>query len=194
MKKYIIYSLILLSAALLAGCEPLKKGYGIDNPEQYSRIYLDAAYRGLKTYTLTDNAQPIEIGVYANYAGVLALESDVAVTIAPDFSMVARYNAENHTAFKPLHQSCFTLTRNTAVIAAGTTISSDKAVLSVDPRKFLDNDLYLLPLRIVSVSDPSLPVNPELEVLYLAISCTADKVSYTTDPLLDFSISPSENW
>jgi len=194
MKKFTLYSLVLLAVAVMAACQPLKRGYGIDAPEQYSRVYLAAAYGGMKEIPLTDDAKPTEIGIYANYSGLVSLASDLVVTVAPDFSMVARYNQENHTAYKPLHQSCFSLVRDQAVIGAGTTLSENKAILSIDPRKFLDNEVYLLPLRIVSVSDASLQVNTGLEVLYLGISCTADKVTYTTDPLLDFMISPTVNW
>ena len=194
MKKFTFYSLVLLAVAVMGACQPLKRGYGIDDPEQFSRVYLAAAYGGMKEFYLTDNAKPVEIGIYANYSGLVPLESDLVVTVAPDFSMVAHYNQENNTSYKPLHQSCFSLVRNQAVIGARTTISENTALLSVDPRKFIDNEIYLLPLRIVSVSGPSLQVNTSLEVLYLGISCTADKVSYTTDPLLDFVISPAVNW
>ena len=191
MKKIALYLLVMMP--LLGACKAVKDGYGIANPEQYSRIYLAAAYNGMQQFGFAA-PKPAEIKVYANYSGVLDLAADVSVTMTADLSLVAKYNSEHSTSFKTIPTSCFSMGNSTSLIPAGATTASEPAVVNIVTTAFQDDALYLLPIRITSVSDPSLTVNSELETLYLGIACTASSLYVTSNPLLDYTVSSTENW
>lgn len=193
MKKYTLYLMLLMLLPFFGACKALKEGYGIDNPGQYSRVYLAAAYQGLQRFEL-EAPKTAEVKVYANYSGVLKLNADLSVGMAVDLSRVARYNSENGTSFKPIPTDCFRLTDNVSVIPAGTTISAAPVVVSIITTAFQDDQTYLMPVRLTTVSDASISINPALETLYFGISCKAGALYVTTSPLNDYSLSGTENW
>lgn len=191
MKKFVLYFVLLLP--LFGACKALPEGYGLDNPGQYSRIYLAAAYNGVQSLTL-EAPKPAEVKVYANYSGLLDLAADVNVALAADLTLVSKYNSENGTSFKALPQACFNWVSNTSFIPAGHSTASIPAVLNIITTAFPDDAAYLLPVRITSVSDPSLTINSSLETLYIGVVCSASALYITSSPLSDFTISNTENW
>lgn len=193
MKKLIIYFLIILLLPVFGACKPLKDGYGLDNPEQYSRIYLAAAYNGDLSLEITAST-PAQLKVFANYSGVVPLKSDVTVSLGGDLSLVEPYNSENGTAFAALPNDCFRMDQAGSIIRAGESTAAEPALISIVSSAFPDDNTYLLPVRIKSVSDPSLTVNPNLEAVYFSIRCTAGTTYISTNPLSDYSVSDTENW
>ena len=189
MKKYLIISVILG----LAACSPLPEGYGLDNPEQYSRVYLAAAYNGVKEFSL-EAPEAAKIEVYANYSGVVPLSSDLAVSLGADLSLVIPYNSENGTSFKPLPEKCFSLESAESVIRAGDSTANVPAVISIITSAFDDGESYLLPVKILSLSDSSIALNEALDKIYLAINCKAGTLYISANPLTDYTISNTENW
>ena len=188
-KLYILLTLILT----LGACKPLKDGYGLDNPQQYSRIYLAAAYNGAQSWEVA-TPDPVPVKIFANYSGVVDLAADVTVTLKADLSLVSQYNSDNNKDFKAMPESHFTLEKDISSISAGETISTDPAVVNIITAAFSNESTYLLPVSIASVSDPSLTVNETLKTLYLAVTCKAGKIIISSAPLTDYSISDTENW
>ena len=189
MKKLLLISLILGIAA----CEPLKDGYGLDNPEQYSRIYLAAAYNGVQELNL-EAPEPAQVKIFANYSGVVSLGESVSVTLGADISQVSEYNQRNGTHFQPMAQACYSFEKDCSLIPAGHTTATEPAVLDIITQAFADEATYLLPVRILSVSQPSLAVNSALETLYIAVTCSAGILYITSNPLTDYTLSDIENW
>ena len=190
MKRYI---LIFAFMPLLWACNPLKEGYGIDNPEQYSRVYLAAAFNGVRELNL-EAPEPVQVKIFANYSGVVPLKSDVAVTVGTDLSLVSEYNANNGTAFKPIPAACFNLDSDSSVIKAGESTAAIPALLEIITAAFEDTDPYLLPVKITGVSNQDITVNAALETLYIGVTCTAGTLYITANPLTDYTISNTENW
>ena len=191
MKKFALYLLLLMP--LFGACKAVKDDFGIANPAQYSRIYLAAAYNGMQQYGL-QAPKPAEIKVFANYSGVLPLAADVNVTLTADLSLVAKYNSVNGTSFKAMPTAAFSMLSSNSQIPAGATTASEPAVVNIITTAFQDDSLYLLPIRITSVSDPSLTINSDLETLYLGVACTGSSLYITANPLLDYTVSSTENW
>ena len=163
--------LIFAFMPLLWACNPLKEGYGIDNPEQYSRVYLAAAFNGVQELNL-EAPEPVQVKIFANYSGVVPLKSDVAVTVGTDLSLVSEYNANN----------------------AGESTAAIPALLEIITAAFEDTDPYLLPVIITGVSNQDITVNAALETLYIGVTCTAGTLYITANPLTDYTISNTENW
>lgn len=190
MKRYI---LIFAFMPLLWACNPLKEGYGLDNPEQYSRVYLAAAFNGVQELNL-EAPEPVQVKIFANYSGVVPLKSDVTVTVGTDLSLVSGYNANNGTAFKPMPAACFNLDSDSSVIKAGESTAGTPAVVNIITSAFEDDAPYLLPIKITNVSNPEITVNADLETLYIGVTCTAGILYLTVNPLTDYTISNTENW
>ena len=188
-KLYILLTLILT----LGACKPLKDGYGLDNPQQYSRVYLAAAYNGAQSWEVA-TPDPVPVKIFANYSGVVALAADVTVTLNTDLSLVSQYNSDNSKDFKAMPESHFTMEKNTSEIFAGETTSTSPAIVNIITSAFSDESTYLLPVSIASVSDTSLEVNSSLSTLYLAVRCKAGTLYLTTNPLVDYTISNPEKW
>lgn len=193
MKKLSIYFLIFLLLPVFGACKPLKEGYGLDNPEQYSRIYLAAAYNGVQELNLEAPA-PVQVKIFANYSGVVSLASDVTVTLGDDLALVADYNTKNGTAFKEMPTACFGMEENTAIIRAGESTADTPAILNIITSAFEDAATYLLPIKITGVSNPGIAVNANLETLYIGVTCTAGILYLSANPLTDYTISNTENW
>lgn len=193
--KKTIYTLLLLPLAIfsLGSCKPLEEGYGIENPEQYSRIYIAASYNGRIDKEVEAPRQDT-IVINANYSGVVSLKNDVTVNLTTDMSLVSSYNSANNTSFKALPQKTFSLDPASTKILAGLSTSSDPALLLIKTIAFEDDDAYLLPIKISSVSDPSLVINNDLSVLYVGIRCSATAMYITLNPLVDFIVDSNENW
>lgn len=193
--KKLIYTLLLLPFILFAAasCEPFENGYGLDNPEQYSKVYIAASFNGLKELEV---AAPKEdtIEVYANYGGVVPLANDLTVNVAADLSLVSSYNTANKTSFKVMPTATFELSPSSAVIKAGASTSEIPALIRLKTIAFTDDATYLLPIKISSLSDPTIQINSNLSVLYMAIRCTASAMYVSFDPLKDFVVDANEKW
>ena len=189
--QVVLSTLLLLT--VLDACQPLKEGYGIVNPGQYSRVYIAASYNGLKKYETTADKN-IDIPIYANYSGVINLKSDLSVRFEADLSRVPLYNSANGTSYEALPEKCFLLEPKTVVIKAGATASDTPSVVRLLAAAFTDDCEYLLPVRIASLSDSSIVVNSDLETMYLSIICHAPDLQISVKPLTDYNVSPVENW
>ena len=185
--------LFLLFCIALSSCESVPEGLGLENPGQYSRVYIAASYNGLRSEELQAPKNK-EVSIWANYSGVVSLNADLDVEIGADLGKVDVYNQSQGTAFAPMEESCYTIKSHQVTIAAGATISSSPAVVEFHSEAFMDEGTYLLPLSITGLSDPSIALSEDLATLYIAVRCKAAAIEILSDGLTVFDVSQTENW
>ncbi len=190
MKK--LFSIALLFALLLTGCSPVEEGYGLNSPEQYSRVYFALAYRGLQKYDISAPGV-ISVQFFANYSGLVALHEDLPVSISTDLSLVEKYNEKMMTQYLPLPQKCFSITVPEVVIPAGATISSSSAQIDFLTEQFDDSREYLLPVT-AGAKDGSIGTEGDLRVLYLAVICKAAEIRIQAVGLPEYEVLTTEKW
>ena len=190
MKKLLSISLLL--SLLLPGCLPVKEGYGLDSPEQYSRVYIALAYRGIQKYDITA-PEVVSVHFYANYSGLLPLHEDLPVQISTDESLVGGYNERSMSHYLPLPHKCYSITVPKVVIPAGATISSTTAQIDFLTEQFDDNREYLLPV-IAGAADGSVGTEGDLRVLYLAVICKAAEIRIQALGLPEYEVLTTEKW
>ena len=192
MKKINIY-LFLISLLTVWSCKPVEDGYGLEDPEQYSSVYIAAAFNGMQSLTVNAD-EPVNIEVYANYSGVITLSDDLQVFMEEDLERVDAYNTTNGTSFKSMPTTHFSIETNSSSILAGTTTAISPAVIKLNTGAFADGDTYLLPISITSISNPSIKVSDKLGTLYLGVKCKAGSFIITNNPLTDYIVSDTEEW
>ena len=94
MKNITTYLILIWTLLATWACKPVKDGYGLDDPGQYSSVYIAAAFGGMQNIT-ANTAEPLNIEIYANYSGVIALSEDLYVFMEADPDRVDEYNTEN---------------------------------------------------------------------------------------------------
>lgn len=192
MKKF--FTIFLLAAMLpVTGCEPLKKGYGLENPEQYSHAYIAIAYGGLKSYKIIAPGT-VSIPLYANYSGVLSLEEDLKVELYANLELVSEYNEKNYSNYPAIPENCFTITDNLLTIPSGMSLSSTPAMVNFLTDEFSDDKEYLLPVQIRVMGTDSVTPAKDLGTLYIGIICLAEEIQIRTGSLPEYEISPEVNW
>lgn len=185
--------LFLLPLIAFSSCVSVPEGFGIDHPEQYSRIYIAASYNGIHNEEL-QAPKPTEVSIWANYSGVVSLGYDLNVQMGAELDKVDTYNERQGTHYAPMDENYFTLKVSQVTIAAGTTLSSSPAIVEFHSEKFLDEQIYLLPVSIVGCSNESIAFSKDLSTLYIAVRCKAGVIEIISDELSDFEVSPTENW
>lgn len=193
MKNITTYLILIWTLLATWACKPVKDGYGLDDPGQYSSVYIAAAFGGVQNIT-ANTAEPLNIEIYANYSGVIALSEDLYVFMEADPDRVDEYNTENGTSFPALPTSHFTVEKNHSIISPGNTTAKAPALIGLNTGAFADGDTYLLPVSIVSVNKPSITINKSNRTVYLGIKCLAGSFTITTDPLSDYGVSDTEEW
>ena len=192
MKKTTIY-LFLITLLTIWSCKPVEEGYGLDDPEQYSSVYIAAAFNGMQSMTVSAT-ELVNIEVYANYSGVITLSDDIQVFMEEDLERVDAYNTTNGTSFKSMPTTHFSIETNCSTILAGTTTAISPAVIKLNTGAFADGDTYLLPISITSISNPAIKVSDKLGTLYLGVKCKAGSFIITNNPLTDYIVSDTEEW
>ena len=185
-------SIILLLALLLPGCSPVKEGYGLDSPGQYSRVYIAMAYRGVQKYDISaPGVFPVQF--FANYSGLVPLHADLTVSISTDMSLVEGFNERTMSHYLPLPEKCFSITVPEVIIPAGATISSSMAQIDILTEQFDDSREYLLPVT-AGAKDGSIGTEGDLRVLYLAVICKAAEIRIQAVGLPEYEVLTTEKW
>ena len=129
MKKLVILSTVFLYAALIfCGCEPLEYAFGVDNPEQYSKVYMPLSINGTMSYNLAiDEAEEADVEIYANIGGLVRTECDLAVTFRIEKDSLDVYNTRNNTTYSLLPEEAYEFADSVVTIPAGKTCSSTAA-------------------------------------------------------------------
>lgn len=171
--KRIVEILVVTAVLVLYGCEPLKDAFGVENPEQYSMVYMPLSVNGTLSYNLAiDEAEEKEVKIYANIGGLVETKNDLVVTFRIERDSLATYNAQNNTEYKLLPDNVYEFTDSVVTIPAGETCSSLPAVVSVHAAKLPEAGRYLLPVKLVSVEGGDYEINQNRNILYIMINGT----------------------
>ena len=171
MKKLVILSTVFLYAALIfCGCEPLEYAFGVDNPEQYSKVYMPLSINGTMSYNLAiDDAEEADVEIYANIGGLVKTESDLAVTFRIEKDSLDVYNARNNTKYALLPDDSYEFTGSIVTIPAGKTCSSTAACVSIHASRLEEEGRYLLPVKLISVEGGDYAINEDRNILYIMV-------------------------
>ena len=176
MKRNLLY-IALLSIIMTASCsKPIPDGFKVDEPEQYSMIYLGTAFHGNMKLDLAPSKDTV-INVFANYGGLIDLDSPVAVTFEAAPKLVEEYNELMSTSYRPLPMTNYVLEHRTVTIKAGES-SSDAMRLIISPDALPGKGPYLLPVTISQVMGCDYPINPDLKTLYVMINYNDSSIAY----------------
>ena len=171
--KKILEILVVVAAFMLCSCEPLKDAFGVNNPEQYSKVYMPLSINGTLSYNLAiDEAEEKEVKIYANIGGLVKTEKDLVVTFRIEKDSLATYNAQNNTQYKLLPDNVYEFTDSVVTIPAGETCSSMPAVVNIHAARLPEVGRYLLPVKLISVEGGEYEINQNRNILYIMINGT----------------------
>ena len=171
--KKILEILVVVAAFMLCSCEPLKDAFGVNNPEQYSKVYMPLSINGTLSYNLAiDEAEEKEVKIYANIGGLVKTEKDLVVTFRIEKDSLATYNAQNNTQYKLLPDNVYEFTDSVVTIPAGETCSSMPAVVNIYAARLPEVGRYLLPVKLISVEGGDYEINQNRNILYIMINGT----------------------
>src|SRR5450759_3690937 len=157
MKKIIIFSLSLV--ALLAGCgeddSPMNK-------ELYpQKVYIVGARNQVIDRDIDLGNSPDTIFLSVAVSGSLPLSKDVSVTLAENPDEVALYNERNVSGaavqFQQPDAAVYSYPLDLVTLKAGQVYSTYP--IYVDPSTLQCDSLYMIPLRLNSISDYELSEN-----------------------------------
>ena len=153
MKRYIITLFVLLGA--LTACER----YDADDHKFDNVVYLNVSQTSpVQLATFSNNRATYDCTLQAALA--YPADGDVQVSLAVDPSLVAAYNARYGTQWPMLDAKYYTLSSETATIAAGRTVSE---VVTLQLKELMGegeeqtgalplDETYLVPIRISGAS------------------------------------------
>ena len=166
----------MAAALLLCGCEPLKDAFGVDNPEQYSKVYMPLSINGTLSYNLAiDESEEKEVKIYANIGGLVKTERDLIVTFRIEKDSLTTYNTQNNTDYRLLPDDVYEFTDSVVTIPAGQTCSSIPAVVNIHAARLPEVGRYLLPVKLISVEGGEYEINQNRDILYIMINGTIVK-------------------
>jgi hypothetical protein len=140
------------------------------NEEHYRKIiYLKSGDNNIYSYPHAMNDSVTKGFITIGSAGSMPLEKDVFVILELDTASLEQYNYRNfdtETKYaKLLNNNRYILPSYTAVLKAGELSATTFLPVEVDANKLSPDTVYMIPVRIKSVSDYE--INPEKEfVLY----------------------------
>ena len=171
--KKLFKILAVTSIFIMCGCEPLKEAFGVDNPEQYSKVYMPLSVNGTLSYNLAiDESEEKEIKIYANIGGLVKTENDLIVTFRIERDSLDVYNRQNNTDYRLLPDEAYEFTDSIVTIYAGETCSLVPAVVNIHAAKLPEVGKYLLPVKLISVEGGEYEINQSRNLLYIMINAT----------------------
>jgi hypothetical protein len=159
---------IYISTIILAVCTMACKKKLIDDPGQYSKLYMPQAvdYPAMRSLIMTDTLQYIVFG--AAFGGVDDQLQGINVQFEVNPALVDSFNKKNGTGYTMLPAGSYKLNNLAADIPAGKSSSTPLrfAIKTVGGLEVSKD--YLLPISIVQ-TDASIPVNENLRTTYFQI-------------------------
>lgn len=175
---------LALATSLLSACV---KNDDLVSPQE-GTIYMPQAYQNKSVMTLykMDDPQKVTFGAY--YAGFNGAPSDITVKFEVDPAYVDWYNELNSHLSYRYHlfpDSTYNLTGLETVIKAGKKTSEPLAI-EIEGKKLQFGYKYMLPIRIVSVSDGT--TDSSLSVTYFRLDTLLTRVKdFTSEATLTVS-------
>jgi hypothetical protein len=140
------------------------------NEEHYRKIiYLKSGDNNIYAYPHAMNDSVTKGFITVGSAGSMPLEKDVFVVLEPDTVSLEEYNYRNFDSetkyAKLLDNNRYILPSYTAVLKAGELSATTFLPVEVDANKLSPDTVYMIPVRIKSVSDYEINTEKEF-VLY----------------------------
>lgn len=157
-----------ISAIILAACSIACKKKLIDDPGQYSKLYMPQAvdYPAIRSLIMTDTLQYIVFG--AAFGGVDDQSQLINVKFEVNPALVDSFNKKNATAYAMLPAGSYKFDNLSTDIPAGKESSTPLhfAIKTVGGLEVSKD--YLLPISLVQ-TDACIPVNENLRTTYFQI-------------------------
>jgi len=157
MKKIILFSLSL--ATLFAGCE--KEESPMDRELFPQKVYIVGARDQLIERDIDLGNSTDTIAVSVAVSGSLPLSKDVTVTLDENPAEVTLYNERNVSGeavqYQTLDEAIYSYPLEQVTIKAGEVYSTYP--IHIDPASLQCDSLYMIPLRLSSISDYELSEN-----------------------------------
>jgi hypothetical protein len=183
---------IYISVLILAVCSMACKKKLIDDPGQYSKLYMPQAvdYPAMRSLIMTDTMQYIVFG--AAFGGVDDQSQLINVQFEVNPALVDSFNKKNGTGYAMLPAGSYQLDNLAADIPAGKTSSTPLrfAIKTVGGLEVSKD--YLLPISIVQ-TDATIPVNENLRTTYFQIRSEYMEYNRPAWTLLETSSQESPN-
>ena len=170
-----LLTVLLFTVLTFCGCEPLEHAFGVENPEQYSKVYMPLSINGTMSYNLAiDEAEKADVEIYANIGGLVRTECDLAVTFRIEKDSLDVYNTRNNTTYSLLPEEAYEFADSVVTIPAGKTCSSAAAKVSIRAAR-LQEGRYLLPVKLISVEGGDYEINEDRNLLYIMVDAVVRK-------------------
>lgn len=160
---------ILIAFLLLLACNKEQLNIGIDDPGQYSKVYMPRANENpiLVALAIKDTTYSFPYSAYLG--GTVTPDADINIKFGIVPSMVDSFNLANGTAYQLMPAASYSLETENSVIPAGSR-SSNTLHVQVKPKGFLQPfESYLLPISITA-SDGATRINNGLSTIYFVIT------------------------
>lgn len=144
----------------------------INTEGRNSLANLKNSYTYIIQHTLEGSTSNAEIQAKFPVLSTKPVNSNVTVTAEVDNSLVSAYNTANNVSFEKLPSGVINLTKMSATIEQGSSISLDQILVAIDPSKFaeLKSPAYLLPIKLSSISNNSAKISTNYQTAYIVIN------------------------
>jgi len=144
----------------------------INTEGRNSLANLKNSYTYTIQHTLEGSTSNAEIQAKFPVLSTKPVNSNVTVTAEVDNSLVTAYNTANNVSFEKLPSEVINLTKMSATIEQGSSISVDQILVSIDQSKFagLTAAAYLLPIKLTSISNNSAQISSNYQTAYIVIN------------------------
>ena len=166
--KHSIFYIAAISLSMMVACsEPIPEGFKVDGAENYGTVYIGKAFHGNAVVTVLPDEEST-FNVYANYGGLIDLKNPVSVTFQVETDRVTEYNSLMQTNYKLLPEESYSIDKLVVSIKEGK-MNSEAMQIVFFGDKLAHKARYMLPISIAHVSDNTISVHKDLNVLYLII-------------------------
>ncbi len=179
--RFIIVSFLAVIVSVFQSCSD-KETFDVTGDTE-TRIFINSEGRNslvnLKnsfTYTIqhTTEGSTSDVAIQAKFPvlSTKPVSSSVTVNAEVDNSLVTAYNAANNVSYERLPNGAVTLTKMSATIDQGSSVSSDQILVSIDQAKFaqLTAAAYLIPIKLSSISNNSAKISTNYQTAYIVIN------------------------
>ena len=144
----------------------------INTEGRNSLANLKNSYTYTIQHTLEGSTSNAEIQAKFPVLSTKPVNSNVTVTAEVDNSLITAYNTANNVSFEKLPSEVINLTKMSATIEQGSSISVDQILVSIDQSKFagLTAAAYLLPIKLTSISNNSAQISSNYQTAYIVIN------------------------
>lgn len=180
MKKHIyflLFSLILIF--IINACT--KPEYPIEDPDSYSKVFMQLATDGAINQTLPIKDEWISIQLGVGYGGVNMLNENVEVDFQIDQKLVDEYNQQNNSNYELPPSDSYRISETTVTIPAGRT-GSNFTYLELNPIKLGGTKSYIIPVSIHTIK-PSISIADGLQTTFFIVNGFYEENPFSPIPM-----------